>query len=986
MKNRRWWGLGLLGIALAGTIALVIPSEAQTGAMMARNDFGAARQPDRAVQQEAQAIANRIEEAMRRSAGLMQTIADGDLTVFDRDRVALNAASSQWPVTLFTAAPGKGSELSAQPPGERYLGPEDVVAIQKQGVWVSERSPLKSVLVAVPSRTGQVLASRVPFQYFAQGMNAIPKSNGVRRYLLDASGKPLEGEVAPSGEDRDWCQQLLQMGEGFLATSDAMFAVARVPSTGWAVVVRHPLGHVNPVLSFDAGTLSGPTMVASGPLQAPGLPKGILLYPLAGAALLFGLAIVGWKQRWPGMEDGPIAFGENAFKTVTAPLRDRFDRRSPAPEPLPPSSETSLAAFAAEVPTKLPAAIAGDVDFLRTEQVRNLREIWSHTEERLSGQRNWVRDEVRRVQDSTTTSIAELGSIVNLAEQRLEDARSAWSDVQASLLARIDEARGGLASQQELQTEFRKSVEDQLADLRNALVSEQEAREEQGKRLARGLGDLATGLESENADRSRQDEKLARELSEAQAALQAALDAEAQARGVLGDQLTTDVSGLSTGVETLKSDLDALSTLMNEEFARLDSVLQAARTLMVELDAREADSRSRWQEAVASQAERNDQLVGDLAQAREALAGELAETQAHLGAEMAAIADRTRQLGESFEALEGRLGTLHMGTDERLEELTTLVQEALPSLRQELEALRDLSGSVEQISYRLDAHAQRFEGLSALEERLLELGKQVDKRFTEFDATRRSIDERVESVNARVLEQADDLEGTNERLFGLSETLDVVSERLEATQDELEALQGTVETRLTEQQAAIAQVLGEQQTLDRRLESTEARLGDLSEKASAFDRTVGEIKPIQSEFAGLKGRLEGMSLAHARQQEALNAALQQITSLQQAMQAKADDTVLADQVEELTRFVHQLAEQSQLLAQALEASTAAASRSEGWVGEQLDLIRSEQSEAVSALAQENAALRASLEALKEGNEALANRMHMVVQVLSKISK
>lgn len=1059
MQNRRWWGLGLLGIALAGTIALVIPSEAQTGAMLARNDYGAARQPDRAVQQEAQAIANRIDEALRRSSSLLQTIADADLTVFERERIGLNAASSQWPVALFTATPGKGSDFSVQPPGERYLSPEDVTAIQKQGVWIAERSPLKSVLIAVPSRTGQVLASRVPFHYFSQGLNALPRPNGVRRYLLDASGKPLEGEVAPSGEDRDWCQQLLQLGEGFLATSDAMFSVARVPSTGWAVVVRHPIGHTNPLLSLDPGTLAGPTMVASGPLQAPGLPKGILLYPLAGAALLFGLAIVGWKQRWPGLEDGPIAFGENAFKTVTAPLRDRFDRRMPLGESLPASSETSLATFAAEVPSKLPAAIAGDVDFLRTEQIRNLREVWSHTEERLSGQRTWVRDEVRRVQESTTTSISELGSIVNLAEQRLEDARSAWSDVQASLLARIDEARGGLADQQEVQAEFRHTVEDQLSDLRHALTAEQEAREEQGKRLAKGLGDLATGLESENTARSGQDAQLAKDLSDAQAALQAALDAETKARELLGERLSSDVAGLkgelatgieglkadlaagdaeirselrsgleglkndyaadlsglkgelASGADSLKSDLDALGTLMNEEFTRLDGVLQAARTLLSELDAREADSRSQWQTALTAQAERNDQLVGELAEARQALAAELAdqatklqrvvaEAQTELGAEMAAIADRTRQLGTSLEALESRVGDQHQGTDGRLTELQALVQEALPPLRQELEALRDLSGAVEQISYRLDAHAERFEGLSALEGRLLDLGKRMDERFADLDIARRSIDERVEAANARVLEQADALEEANERLFGLGDEIERVSEALEETRSDIGSLSQRVDNRVADTQGNISELQGRHEALDRRFETLDRRtekledhgkaidatLTDLTGKVSEQARTQGELKGVSTEFAGLKGRLEGMSLAHARQQEALNAAVQQITSLQQAFEAKAADTALQSQVEELTRFVQQLAEQSQLLAQALEASTVAASRSEGMLGEQLGQIRSEQTEAVSALTRENAALREALDGLRENNEALSNRMHMVVQVLSKISK
>lgn len=1042
MRIGRKWGLGLLGIAMAGTVALVLPSHAPSehGIPYAM----AAIQPDRAVQQEAIAIANRVDTALRRSTSLLSTVAEGDLSAFSRERIALNAASSQWPITLFTAAPGKGSEFALQPPGERFLTAEDVSEIQRRGPWVAERPQVSSLIAAVPGRTGQVLAAKIPFSYFSDALASLPKPDGVRHYLLDTRGKPLENAAAPSGEDRDWCEQLIREGEGFLATSDALFAVARVPSTGWAVVVRHPLSGVNPPLSLEPAFMSGPAMVATAPLGGPGIPKGLVLYPLAGVVLLFGLALVGWKQRWPGMEEGPIAFGEHALRRVTGPLRERIKGRT-APRPALPEG---LVPFAADVPSQLPAAIAGDdVEFLRSEQVRNLRELWSHTEERLSGQRSWVREEVRKLQETATSSFSELSAIVNQTEQRLDDTRIAWGDVQASLLTRIDEARTGIIGEQ---------------DARRGMVDRIEQQE-------RRLGDSLEAFETR-----------------------------------MGEGLSANDARIGQLEAQLAQDLASTDAQMQEDFARLEAAISSARAALNSLEARESADSDSTRVALDAQTERLSTMEGALAQAEDRLDSDL-QAQAHavrgveqliqttaerFADEIAAVAVHAERLEEALHGFEGRVATYRADLDERIVALQAGLQdgiadgeartrEALAEQQITLERLRgDLDLAVEQALPRIRTEieevrgevAQRVDGFildleSRLEERVVSGLDQIETTLqelrTELQAAQEGHQTDLETLMTELAAIADEaipslrrdvapvhaLDGraraAEARLEAFGTRMDAFADQAQAMQAEAAALaarQETLESALSPLPQRIDDVEGKLSPLASRIESLEGGLKQLDERwdgakgrldsllKEAEGRFLGKVEDLATrtgaleslanqrfeqaqaaiggleskleknrqaqedthrlngELGGIKGRLEGLALAHGRQQETLNAALAQLAKLQQDVGTERQDPALAGRVDDLTGLVQQLAEQSRLLAQALDANTAAAARTESWIHEELGSLQSTQNQALAALEQENAALKSSLETMRESQEALSHRMHMIVQVLSKLSK
>lgn len=977
VRNRRRWGMGWLGIALAGTIVLVAPAAHPRAAAAEVGSDSPTMQPDRAVQQEATAIALRIDGAIHRSSSLLDTLALGDLGVFEHARIALNATGNQWPVSLFSAPQAKGSDFSVAPAGERFLSASDVAEVQRHGVWVSERSLARTLIVAVPSRTGQVLASQIPLSYFVEGLNALPHANGVKRYLLNAAGDALDGANAPTSEERDLCAQLLQEGGGFLSTSDALYSVARVPSTAWAVVVRYPASGAVPLASLDPGILGGPTMVASAPLNGVGFPKGFILFPLGGVALLFGVGLVGWKQRWPGLEEGPIAFGEHALRTVTAPLRDHVLGRPSEPGRGLDAKSLELTAFAAEVPTKLPAALGGeDVEFLRTEQVRNLREIWNHTEERLSGQRSWVREEVRRVHDASTTSIAELASLVNLAEQRLEDSRAAWSDVQASLLARISEAR-------------------------TALSAEEQAR----------LG-------------------LANEVKDGLAAIQVQF---------------------SSSERRLETDMEAMHARLHSEFSELESALAAAREAIAELATREAASASQFNTAVASAQDVSKALEAKLDQTSERFENELQgvmkrtqklenllmsveESLASYRSDLeASRAKRNQEVDQALEGVQDSLSRQNQSVQQLQEQVTSLVDTTLPSMRHEFEAQR-----LELTSKVAEAHDRQEHALSVSENALSALRTEVDSRIHAFHETLGQLDKRVDAANKRVLEQADELESTNELLYEQDDKLEALTERLDQQNQELDALKPLLVTTAADHQsllavqeaqrelsdrldaeseqsaslngrvvdmAARATELAQQlevltsevdhraSALDHRFAVSESKQSDLSNRVDELGRLYQDTQNLPSEVGGLKGRIEGLSLAHTRQQEALSAAVRGLGELQATFEQRQSDAGLKERIDELSHVIQQLAEQGRLLAAALEANVSAATRTEGWVAEQLGLIRTQQSEAVSSLERklierdrDNAQLRESLATMKESQEAIANRMHMVVQVLTKLSK
>lgn len=570
MRKLGWQGMGIVGMALAGTLWLGLPGSTPQHPRNAALAAEEALAPDRLVQKEATALASRLDGAIHKGTMLLASLNETNLSEFARQRILLDCGTQQWPVTLY----GPGEAGVMQPPGERYLGADDVADVQRRGGLVVARSE-HHVTIAVPTATGQALATRIPVSYFVEGLNGLPASTGVRRYLLDASGKPLSGSPEIDANDREWLENLNKEGEGFLATADALYAMARVPSLGWAVVVRYPIDTLIQPLALEPGVLAGPAMIAMAPLHASPLPSAALVFPLVGAVLLFGIALVGWKQRWPGLEDGPLALGDRALRVVMDPLFKRAEiPNAPAPD-----SETM--ALSAEIPNQLPSSLVSeDVEFIRAEQVRALRELWTHTEERLSGQRNWVREEVRRVHETAVTGVSELRNIVNVAEQRLEDAKTAWGDLQASLLKRLDEARASLTSERHAREDGDQGLRTDLSQLNKRMeVAQAEVASRLGH-LEDDLDRLQEDLEEVQGERSMgigdERDRVDSQLEEIERVLRGEMNAVAQATSRLeasfheqraqeSQEFSAQLEGLEATVQAAMRGVNQLSETMKEK-------------------------------------------------------------------------------------------------------------------------------------------------------------------------------------------------------------------------------------------------------------------------------------------------------------------------------------------------------------------------------------------------------------------------------------
>ncbi|HEY9898894.1 MAG TPA: hypothetical protein V6D00_06900, partial [Pantanalinema sp.] len=366
-------------------------------------------------------------------------------------------------------------------------------------------------------------------------------------------------------------------------------------------------------------------------------------------------------------------------------------------------------------------------------------------------------------------------------------------------------------------------------------------------------------------------------------------------------------------------------------------------------------------------------------------------------------------------------------------ELAAIADEAIPALRRDVapvlvldERAGALEARLEAFEPRMAAYSEQVQAMQAEAAALAVRHESSDKRHAAIEARLGSLEEGLEPLGNRLDSLAEGFKPLGNRLDSLEEGLEPLGNRLDSLEEGLrqvderwDSAQGHLDSLIKEADAGLRglgdELKREQGAIDKRLQETEGRflgkIEDLAARTGAVEalanqrfeqaqraidgveakieqslRSQADSQRLSGELGGIKGRLEGLALAHGRQQEALNAALSQLTKLHQDVGAERQDPALVGKVDDLTGLVQQLAEQSRMLAQALDANTAAATRTETWIQEELGSLQSTQGQALAALEQENAALKASLEAMRETQDALSHRMHMVVQVLSKLSK
>jgi hypothetical protein len=340
--------------------------------------------PARAAELEARMLAERIESSISATRDRLRDVAQ--LPAPREGQLALLGPGIRWNVVSSpTSVQATGPSVQDDPGHDR--------------LWISAGKGLGAIAI--------------PRGWFGGAIAHLPYEPGTARFLLDASRVPVPGTAVPDGHERDLVQQLATDGRGVLESAQSHLAAARVPSSGWTVVVRHPSSGVWTGLKrLEPDFLAPATVVSALPAEPRKGPSGSWSW-LGGLALLAGLAVVAGKNP-----DGLVRLGGQLGRAARRPLALVRDLH---------------------VPESLPRALGPDeIDFLRTEQVRNLREIWTHTEERLTGQRHWVRDEIKRLHEDVTEGRRNLAIELNSLAARLEDERLETIQQLADLKTRVD--------------------------------------------------------------------------------------------------------------------------------------------------------------------------------------------------------------------------------------------------------------------------------------------------------------------------------------------------------------------------------------------------------------------------------------------------------------------------------------------------------------------------------------------------------------------
>ncbi|GEM_PF-5551592 len=255
-------------------------------------------------EQYAAVLAAQIDMALRQTAQRLTELTRQDLSVFERQRVYLESANGEWPVTLYAREEDSGS-LTVFPHGEKLLSLDDLDSVRGRSAWVGVRPKRQSLIVAVPAPRGSVIAATIPLSVFTAPLEGLSVGSEGMVALVDAEGRVLTGKALGS-EESELLGTIAAEAKATLVSKQSLLASARIPSSGWNVVLRMPLAEANRgvvLTPIDEKAFAVPWYVTK---REPGFPDGMVrnaLLSLVGVALLpLALALVNRRFRDPLLE------------------------------------------------------------------------------------------------------------------------------------------------------------------------------------------------------------------------------------------------------------------------------------------------------------------------------------------------------------------------------------------------------------------------------------------------------------------------------------------------------------------------------------------------------------------------------------------------------------------------------------------------------------------------------------------------------------
>jgi len=239
-------------------------------------------------------LALRVDASFRQTALRLGDVSRQDPGELAREPVAIETTRTQWPIVTYLV---NGDRLTRIPDSRPLLTASELATTtaRKPGVFAKG----SSLVMALPAGTDRYTTAEMPMAAFVDPLSELPLGGGSSILLLDADGNPI-GRKGLDSEDRELLKSVSSESSTTMVSKTSLLSVARVPSTGWAVLVRVPLSEAYQGLSLpqvDARLLPEPLYLVK---RAPGaslegIGKGILLAGGGLALLLLGLA---FTRQW----------------------------------------------------------------------------------------------------------------------------------------------------------------------------------------------------------------------------------------------------------------------------------------------------------------------------------------------------------------------------------------------------------------------------------------------------------------------------------------------------------------------------------------------------------------------------------------------------------------------------------------------------------------------------------------------------------------
>ncbi len=229
-------------------------------------------------------LASRYEGALRQTAVRLKEVARQEPEDLARNPLAIETSRAQWPILTFLQ---NGDKLTQIPDGRRMLSPDDLSEVDARRTRVFLKG--EKVLVTVQAGSDRYTAAEIPLAAFTDPLSGLSLGGESALLLLDDQGRSLSPKTLGT-EDQELLRSVGTDASTTLVSKTSVLSVARIPTSGWTVVVRLPLAEAYrgiAVPELDERALPNPLYLVKrtqgGSLE--GVGQGLLM-SLGGVALL----------------------------------------------------------------------------------------------------------------------------------------------------------------------------------------------------------------------------------------------------------------------------------------------------------------------------------------------------------------------------------------------------------------------------------------------------------------------------------------------------------------------------------------------------------------------------------------------------------------------------------------------------------------------------------------------------------------------------